>query len=117
MTRATTPARVAPPPRPHGGRLSELARLFPDARHPFIDLSTGINPVAYPVPPLPQGAFTRLPEPGDVTRLEAAAWFERFGRPGIPVRRFAEATTWLRLGMPGDAPARARLAAALRGMS
>jgi len=35
--------------------------LFPGAPQPFIDLSTGINPVAYRVPALPAALFTRLP--------------------------------------------------------
>jgi len=57
----------------HGGRLGEARRLFPDAPEPFLDLSTGINPVAYPLPPLPTELFTRLPEPEQVAALEADA--------------------------------------------
>ncbi|MEJ8572272.1 threonine-phosphate decarboxylase CobD [Microbaculum marinum] len=57
----------------HGGRLAEARRLFPDAPQPFLDLSTGINPVPYPVPPLAPQAWSRLPEPDDLRRLEAAA--------------------------------------------
>ena len=60
-------------PLAHGGRLADLARLFPGARRPFIDLSTGVNPVPYPIPELPPEVFARLPEPDDVARLEAAA--------------------------------------------
>jgi cobalamin biosynthetic protein CobC len=57
----------------HGGRLREAQRLFPDAPEPFLDLSTGINPVPYPVPPLADDAWTRLPEPEDIAGLEVAA--------------------------------------------
>lgn len=57
----------------HGGDLGEARRLFPDAALPWIDLSTGINPIAYPLPPLPASVFTRLPDPGDHAMLEAAA--------------------------------------------
>lgn len=57
----------------HGGDLGEARRLFPNARAPWIDLSTGINPIAYPVPPLPAESVTRLPAPGDLAALEAAA--------------------------------------------
>ncbi len=57
----------------HGGSLAEAALCFPDAPRPFIDLSTGINPHAYPMPPLPREVFTRLPEPGAVRALEAIA--------------------------------------------
>ena len=48
-------------PIAHGGDLGEVRRRFPDAPLPWIDLSTGINPVPYPVPDLPADAWTRLP--------------------------------------------------------
>lgn len=57
----------------HGGRLARARRRFPEAPDPFLDLSTGINPVSYPIPPLPPEAWTRLPEPEDLERLQAAA--------------------------------------------
>jgi cobalamin biosynthetic protein CobC len=57
----------------HGGGLIAARRQFPGAPEPWIDLSTGINAVPYPVPPLSAAAFHRLPEPEDVQRLEAAA--------------------------------------------
>ena len=37
----------------HGGNLGAARRLFPDAPEPWIDLSTGVNPHAYPLPDLP----------------------------------------------------------------
>src|ERR1700738_3938710 len=39
--------------RVHGGRIDAAAHLYPSAPQPWIDLSTGINPVAWPVPQLP----------------------------------------------------------------
>lgn len=57
----------------HGGGLIAARRQFPGAPEPWIDLSTGINAVPYPIPPLSPAAFHRLPEPEDVQRLEAAA--------------------------------------------
>lgn len=57
----------------HGGRLHWARLAFPDAPLPFIDLSTGINPHPYPLPPLPAEAFARLPEPEDVAALELEA--------------------------------------------
>ena len=57
----------------HGGALDVAARAFPDAPKPWIDLSTGINPEAYPFPPLESGAFARLPEEGALAALEAVA--------------------------------------------
>jgi cobalamin biosynthesis protein CobC len=57
----------------HGGDLDEARRLFPQAPEPWIDLSTGINPIAYPVPVLPASLFERLPSPADHRSLEEAA--------------------------------------------
>ncbi len=60
-------------PLPHGGRLIEAQRRYPAAPRPFIDLSTGINPEAYPFVPPDAACWQRLPEPEDVAALEAAA--------------------------------------------
>ncbi len=57
----------------HGGDLEEARRLFPEAPEPWIDLSTGINPIAYPVPFLPASSFERLPSPAAHRDLEQAA--------------------------------------------
>ena len=67
------PAGLAGPGLAHGGSLEAAARRYPGAPRPFLDLSTGINPVPYPLPALPPEAFARLPEPGEVAALEAAA--------------------------------------------
>ena len=45
----------------HGGALDVARRLAPDAPEPWIDLSTGINPHAYPLPDLEPDTWTRLP--------------------------------------------------------
>ncbi len=55
----------------HGGRLRRAAAQFGIALDDWLDLSTGINPHAYPVPPVPTHAWHRLPE--DEDGLEAAA--------------------------------------------
>ena len=47
--------------------------MYPSAPEPFIDLSTGINPHAYPLGPIGVGALARLPEPEEVGRLQAIA--------------------------------------------
>ena len=65
----------------HGGDLDAARRLFPGAPEPWIDLSTGINPVPYPLPPLIASALHRLPSPGDLARLKAAA-AAAYGAPG-----------------------------------
>lgn len=57
----------------HGGDLGEARRLFPGAPEPWIDLSTGINPIPYPLPPLPASAWQRLPGAAGEAALLAAA--------------------------------------------
>ncbi len=57
----------------HGGDLAAARRLFPDAPEPWVDLSTGISPVSYPLPPLPQSLWQRLPGAEDEAALIAAA--------------------------------------------
>src|ERR1700729_4248277 len=57
----------------HGGALEVARQLAPGAPEPWIDLSTGINPHAYPLPDLGLEAWSRLPEGGALARLEAAA--------------------------------------------
>ena len=48
-------------PLAHGGDLSAIRRRFPEAPEPWIDLSTGINPVPYPVVELAAETWSRLP--------------------------------------------------------
>jgi cobalamin biosynthetic protein CobC len=57
----------------HGGDLGAVRQRFPDAPRPWIDLSTGINPVPYPVSDLPAVAWTRLPMHAALLTLLAAA--------------------------------------------
>ena len=57
----------------HGGALDVARTLFPLAPEPWIDLSTGINPVAYPIGPMLADVWTRLPEAADLARLERIA--------------------------------------------
>ncbi|HEY4042850.1 MAG TPA: threonine-phosphate decarboxylase CobD [Rhodopila sp.] len=59
--------------RHHGGNLNAARCAFPDAPEPWIDLSTGINPVPYPVGAVSRAAWTRLPEASAHDALEAAA--------------------------------------------
>jgi cobalamin biosynthesis protein CobC len=57
----------------HGGALEVARRLVKEAPEPWIDLSTGINPHAYPLPDLEPEAWSRLPESGALAKLEAVA--------------------------------------------
>lgn len=66
---------ISPPfaPLSHGGDLTAARKLFPGAPEPFLDLSTGINPNPYSLPPLDADLWTKLPEPAEVARLTAIA--------------------------------------------
>ncbi len=57
----------------HGGDLGRARALFPAAPEPWIDLSTGINPIPYPLPALPLSLWQRLPAADDEAALLAAA--------------------------------------------
>jgi cobalamin biosynthetic protein CobC len=64
----------------HGGDLATARRLFPGAPQPFIDLSTGINPHPYPLPPLGANVFAQLPDSAAQLRLSAIA-AQTYGAP------------------------------------
>ena len=57
----------------HGGDLGAARSVYPGAPDPWIDLSTGINPVPYPLPPIDPAAWTALPSAGAARALEASA--------------------------------------------
>ncbi|HSI39900.1 MAG TPA: threonine-phosphate decarboxylase CobD [Xanthobacteraceae bacterium] len=57
----------------HGGDIGAARAQFPAAPQPWIDLSTGINPLPYPVGRLDPMAWARLPAADALERLEAAA--------------------------------------------
>jgi cobalamin biosynthetic protein CobC len=59
---------------PHGGDLAAAGARF--GRQDFLDLSTGINPTAYPVGILPTECWSRLPGPDAALRRAAAAHYE-----------------------------------------
>jgi len=66
--------------RIHGGRIDTAALLYPSAPHPWIDLSTGINPVAWPVPQIPLARYQRLPLASEMAQMTAAA-ADAYGLP------------------------------------
>jgi cobalamin biosynthetic protein CobC len=59
--------------RIHGGRIDTAALLYPSAPQPWIDLSTGINPIAWPVPSIPLERYRRLPLARELAEMTAAA--------------------------------------------
>ena len=60
-------------PLAHGGDLDLIRQRFPDATEPWLDLSTGINPQAYPIGELRPDLWSRLPLASDEMALREAA--------------------------------------------
>ncbi len=59
--------------RDHGGGLDAAVGQYGGKRGDWLDLSTGINPVPYPVPHLTSDAWTTLPDSGALDLLTARA--------------------------------------------
>src|SRR5712672_3577805 len=57
----------------HGGRLGAARIAYSQAPQPWIDLSTGINPRSYPALRARGVTLNRLPDTGELSRLEAVA--------------------------------------------
>ena len=76
MTGRTQPhENPASGPIAHGGNLHEAATRYGIPYAQWLDLSTGINPHGYPVPPLPDDAWRRLPDDGDGFAERAARYY------------------------------------------
>lgn len=61
------------PARDHGGGLDAAIARWGGTRTAWVDLSTGINPVPYPLPAIPDDAWTALPDQAAQDALLAAA--------------------------------------------
>ncbi len=59
--------------RIHGGRIDLAASLYPSAPKPWVDLSTGINPVRMAGATIPPARYQRLPLAAKSRELTAAA--------------------------------------------
>lgn len=59
----------------HGGRLRAAASAYGIPLPQWLDLSTGINPRGWPVPPLPPQVWQRLPEDEDGLLAVASAYY------------------------------------------
>ncbi len=66
----------------HGGDLGAARAVFPGAPEPWIDLSTGINPVPYPLPAIDPRPGRPCPTPARPVR-----WKPRRRGPMAPTRR------------------------------
>lgn len=89
----------------HGGDLDAARRRFPTAPMPWIDLSTGINPLPYAVPHLAADAWARLPTATDLGGLLAAA-ARRYSAPDASGIVAAPGTQALIQLLPRLVPAR-----------
>jgi cobalamin biosynthetic protein CobC len=67
-------------PIAHGGDLAAATRRFGAPAEGWLDLSTGINPDPYPVPPVSTDAWARLPQ-GDACDALLAAAHSCYGAP------------------------------------
>lgn len=65
--------RDAPHPLYHGGGVDAAAARFGIPADDWIDLSTGINPVPYPLPPIAEALWRRLPDGNHERALRVAA--------------------------------------------
>ena len=82
----------------HGGRLRAAAARSDITLADWIDLSTGINPHGWPVPPLPPEVWQRLPEANDGLEEAAAAYY---GNPdSLLVAGSQAAIQWLPALLP-----------------
>src|SRR3989338_7339375 len=59
----------------HGGRLLEASRRYGVAVAQWLDLSTGISPFPYQVPPIAPELWRRLPDEEDDLAAAAAAYY------------------------------------------
>ena len=105
MDTRATPPDGANEVRYHGGNINAARRLFPNAPEPWIDLSTGINPVPYPIGAIAPDVWARLPEPSDQAALEAAAR-TAYGAGPLPEIVAAPGTQALIQWLPRIFPAR-----------
>jgi cobalamin biosynthetic protein CobC len=55
----------------HGGQLNKIAKEYQRPIEQWIDLSTGISPVSYPIPDVPLSVWQQLPQPS-VSLINAA---------------------------------------------
>lgn len=63
------------PTHQHGGQLTLASERYNIPLENWVDLSTGINPVSYPLPEVPTVIWQRLPETNDGLESAAAAYY------------------------------------------
>ena len=63
------------PTHQHGGQLRLASQRYDIPLESWVDLSTGINPVPYPLPAVPPEVWQRLPEVNDGLEAAAATYY------------------------------------------
>lgn len=89
----------------HGGNLNAAMARFGGGREQWLDLSTGISPRSWPVPPVPEAVWQRLPEEGDGLVAAAAAYYGCEEHSLLPVPGSQHAIALLPRQWPRDAVA------------
>jgi cobalamin biosynthetic protein CobC len=87
----------------HGGRVRLAAEQWGIPLADWVDLSTGINPEAWPVPPLAADCWRRLPEDNDGLEAAAAAFYGNANLLALPGSQAA--IQWLPVLLPRAAVA------------
>jgi cobalamin biosynthetic protein CobC len=94
------------PKRDHGGNLADARARFGGAATDWLDLSTGINPVPYPVGALAPSAWACLPDASAFAAAESAARVACGARDGADIVAGAGASALIglmpRLASPGE---------------
>lgn len=60
----------------HGGHLITASQKYNIPKQDWVDLSTGINPNGWPIPPIPAECWQRLPEANDQLILAAQHYYQ-----------------------------------------
>jgi len=71
----------------HGGRLRRAAVEYGIPLADWLDLSTGVNPNGWPVPPIPAETWARLPEDDDGLSEAACAYYGARHALAVAVRK------------------------------
>ena len=60
----------------HGGQLQQIAEQYQRPIEQWLDLSTGISPLSYPIPDIPTHVWQRLPETSNTLLAAAKAYYQ-----------------------------------------
>lgn len=94
----------------HGGRLKEIASASSIALEDWLDVSTGISPWSWPVPPTPESVWRELPNDRDELESIAQSYYQETSLPlAIP------GSQWLIRHLPKQLSNSETVAIPLRG--